>query len=47
LVAILLSYGTIHITLAGDAEARQEYSANGLYTRGLKRSSGFNRYKIP
>ncbi len=32
-VAILLSYGTARILLAGDAEAREEeYMANGPYT---------------
>jgi competence protein ComEC len=31
-VAILLTYGTAHVLLAGDAEAR-EYIANGPYTR--------------
>ncbi len=33
-VAILLSYGTARVLLAGDAEAREEeFMANGLYTR--------------
>jgi competence protein ComEC len=33
-VAILLSYGTTRVLLAGDAEAREkEYMANGPYTR--------------
>ena len=32
-VAILLSYGTARVLLAGDAEAREEYMANGPYTR--------------
>ena len=35
-VAILLSYGTARVLLAGDAEAREEeYMANGLYTGPL------------
>jgi len=35
-VAILLSYGTARILLAGDAEAREEeYMANGPYTGPL------------
>jgi competence protein ComEC len=32
-VAILLSYGTARVLLAGDAEAREEYVAEGSYTR--------------
>jgi competence protein ComEC len=32
-VAILLSYGTARVLLARDAEAREEYMANGRYTR--------------
>jgi competence protein ComEC len=33
-VAILLSYGTARVLLAGDAETREEeYLANGPYTR--------------
>jgi hypothetical protein len=33
-VAILLTYGTARVLLAGDAEAKEEeYMANGLYTR--------------
>jgi competence protein ComEC len=35
-VAILLSYGTARILLAGDAEAREEeYMASGPYTGPL------------
>jgi competence protein ComEC len=35
-VAILLSYGTARILLAGDAEAKEEeYMANGPYTSPL------------
>jgi len=34
-VAILLSYGTARILLAGDAEAREEYIAGGSYTEPL------------
>jgi competence protein ComEC len=35
-VAILLTYGTARILLAGDAEANEEeYMANGLYTGPL------------
>jgi beta-lactamase superfamily II metal-dependent hydrolase len=33
-VAILLSYGTVRVLLAGDAEAREEgHMASGSYTR--------------
>jgi len=33
-VAILLTYATARVLLAGDAEAREEeYMANGLYSR--------------
>jgi competence protein ComEC len=33
-VAILLTYGTARVLLAGDAEAREEvYMASGTYTR--------------
>jgi competence protein ComEC len=32
-VAVLLSYGATRVLLAGDAEAREEYMANGPYTR--------------
>jgi beta-lactamase superfamily II metal-dependent hydrolase len=32
-VAILLSYDTARVLLAGDAEAREEYVAEGSYTR--------------
>jgi competence protein ComEC len=32
-VAILLTYGTARILLAGDAKAREEYMANCYYTR--------------
>jgi competence protein ComEC len=33
-VAILLSYGTVQVLLAGDTEAREEnYMVSGLYTR--------------
>jgi beta-lactamase superfamily II metal-dependent hydrolase len=33
-VAILLSYGTARVLLAGDAEAKEEeYLANGSFTR--------------
>jgi competence protein ComEC len=34
-VAILLTYGTARLLLAGDAEAREEYMANGPYTDPL------------
>jgi competence protein ComEC len=35
-VAILLTYGTARVLLAGDAEAREEeYMANGPYTGPL------------
>jgi len=35
-VAILLTYATVRILLAGDAEAREEeYMANGPYTGSL------------
>jgi len=32
-VAILLTYGTARILLAGDADAREEYMANGPYMK--------------
>ena len=32
-VAILLSYGTASVLLAGDAETREDYMAQGSYTR--------------
>jgi competence protein ComEC len=44
-VAILLSYGTARVLLAGDAEAREEEYMAGGPTRGLKRSSGFRSTK--
>ena len=31
-VAILLTYGTARVLLAGDAEAREEFMAGGPYT---------------
>jgi beta-lactamase superfamily II metal-dependent hydrolase len=31
-IAILLSYATARVLLAGDAEAREEYMAGGPYT---------------
>jgi len=34
-VAILLTYGTARVLLAGDAEAREEYMAGNPYTRSL------------
>jgi competence protein ComEC len=34
-VAILLTYGTARILLAGDAEVREEYMAGGPYTGPL------------
>ncbi len=34
-MAILLSYGTARVLLAGDAEAREECMANGPYTGPL------------
>lgn len=45
-VAILLTYGTARLLLAGDAEAREEYMARGPY-RDLKRSLGFTSTKVP
>ncbi len=36
-VAILLTYGTARVLLAGDAEAREEYVAGGFYTGVLDR----------
>ena len=33
LVAILLSYGTARVFLAGDEEAREEYMVSGSYAR--------------
>jgi beta-lactamase superfamily II metal-dependent hydrolase len=32
-VAILLTYGTTRLLLAGDAGAKEEHMANGPYTR--------------
>jgi competence protein ComEC len=32
-VAILLTYGTARVLLAGDAEVGEEYMASGSYTR--------------
>jgi hypothetical protein len=32
-VAILLTYGTARVHLAGDAEATEEYLSSGIYTR--------------
>jgi hypothetical protein len=43
-VAILLTYGTIRVLLAGDAEAREEEYRRAAHTRGLKRSSTFRNY---
>ena len=43
-VAILLSYGTARVLLAGDAEAREEEYMGSGATRGLKRSSTFRNY---
>ena len=43
-VAILLTYGTARILLAGDAEAREEDYRRAAPTRGLKRSSTFQNY---
>jgi competence protein ComEC len=46
-VAILLSYGTARVLLAGDAEAREEeYMTKGAYMRPLL-SSGFETTKCP
>jgi hypothetical protein len=42
-VAILLTYETALVLLAGDTEVREEYMASGP-TRGLKRSSTFRNY---
>ncbi len=42
-VAILLSYATARVLLAGDAEAREEHR-QAVRTRGLKRSSTFRNY---
>jgi competence protein ComEC len=45
-VAILLTYGTARVLLAGDAEANEEeYMANGPYT-GPLRSSTFRNYTL-
>jgi hypothetical protein len=35
LVAILLTYGTAHVFLAGEAREKEEYMANGSYTESL------------
>ena len=43
-VAILLTYGTARVLLAGDAEARKEEHRRAVRTRGLKRSSTFRNY---
>lgn len=43
-MAILLTYETALVLLAGDTEVREEYMASGP-TRGLKRSSGFESTK--
>ncbi len=44
-MAILLTYGTARILLAGDAEAREEeYMANGPYTGPLTVPSTFRNY---
>jgi beta-lactamase superfamily II metal-dependent hydrolase len=32
-VTILLTYGTTHVLLAGDTEAKEEYMVSGSYTR--------------
>jgi len=46
-VAILLSYGTARILLAGDAEANEEeYMANGPYTGPLTMLRG-SVYETP
>jgi competence protein ComEC len=37
-VALLLTYGTTHIVLTGDAKARKEEHRRAVRTRGLKRS---------
>ena len=42
-MAILLTYGTARILLAGDAEAREEHR-QGARARDLKRSSKFRNY---
>ncbi len=34
-VAILLSYGTVRVLLAGDAETKEEYMAGGPFTGSL------------
>jgi competence protein ComEC len=46
-VAILLSYGTARVLLAGDAEVRrEEYVAEGSYTEPLT-VIRVQKYKIP
>jgi hypothetical protein len=42
-VAILLTYGTARVLLAGDAEVREEHS-QAVHARGLKWSSTFRNY---
>jgi beta-lactamase superfamily II metal-dependent hydrolase len=42
-VAILLTYGTARVLLAGDVEAREEQH-RAVRTRGLKRLSTFRNY---
>jgi hypothetical protein len=44
-VAILLIYGTAHVLLAGNTEAREEEYMANRSIRGLKRSSGFRSTK--
>ena len=43
-VAILLTYATARVLLAGDAEAREEVHRRAVRTRGTKRSSTFRNY---
>jgi hypothetical protein len=45
-VAILLTYGTARVLLAGDTEAREEHR-QAVRRRSLKRSSGFRSTKLP
>jgi hypothetical protein len=46
-VAILLTYGTTGVLLAGDAKESEEEPRRAVRTRGLKRSSGFGTTKSP
>jgi hypothetical protein len=46
-MAILLTYGTARVLLAGDAAVREEEYRRAVRTRGLKQSSGFRSTNNP